>query len=59
MADLIPCSGCGNLILVKDDIKYQRPQCYHCTEKNFKKVLDKSKGSVIINGEFNEELNDE
>ena len=50
MAELVCCSRCGNLILVKDDDKYQEPRCYQCSnnENNLKKVLDKDKGSDII-----------
>lgn len=49
MAEMIPCSKCGDLIRVKEDIKYQKPECSRCIrEKNVKKVLDKNKGDGTI-----------
>jgi len=49
MAEMIPCSECGDLIRVQEDIKYQKPLCYNCTNnKKIKKVLDKQEGSGII-----------
>ena len=49
MSDMIACSECGNLMLVKGDDKYQRPSCNNCKFKNIlKKVLDSSGGSGTI-----------
>ena len=49
MAKMIPCSGCGDLIRVKDDIIYQKPKCYNCTNnKKIKKDVDKVTASDTI-----------